>query len=361
MLYFVDCEGVAAGHLRPAAHIGGVITNEVQNRSSNERSATGASKRIRTVTHDEAPCALPRRLPFLSCRRTNRVLHLSFKASLPEQCDMLRSKVFPASPFSASDLDLSDSDGGTSAKPKAFAKSKARTKEDKSKASQLERTRSLSVTLQEEMDQRRSRSLSIGPGGDGMKKRALAREVSMSVAFKGKATTSSQGRGGIGRSQSRLIPKAKAKEEEQGKGKKRQGTTLVAATPSKPRKYDKFASSQPSLSQSFSDGLAVSSGQTQGPSQGWLARMGAQTRLFVDDVGGDTDVEDDDIVAAPCTPTPKANGRALHRKKANSLKAVEGDGDDDAWIVHSSPDVLLLGDDEVWEHTVTPKKRRRVS
>lgn len=301
-------------------------------------------------------------LPFLICQLLI-MLHFRFKSTLPEQCNMLRTKVFPVSPFSGSDLDLSDSDGGTAAKSKALAKSKSRAKEGKSKTAQLERTRSLSVTLQEEMDQRRSRSLSIGPGGDGMKKRALAREVSMSVAFKGKASAKTTGRGGIGRSQSRLIhkTKVKAEEEEQGQSKKRLGTTLVAATPSKPRKYDKFASSQPSLSKSFSQSLAASSSQTQGQGQGWLAQLGSQTRLFVDDAGGDTDIEDDDAVVAPCTPTPKSNGRALHRKKANSLEAVEGDGDDDAWIVQSSPDILLLGEDEVWEHTVTPRKKRRGS
>lgn len=153
------------------------------------------------------------------------------------------------------------------------------------------------MSLEAERERERSRSLSIGPG---MQRRALAREVSMSTVFKAKprapprtasraaTTTTTSG------ASSSATGSAAAAAHVRGRG-----TTLVAATPVKPKARPPRAA---------------------GPAQGAL-----RGRL-----------------------------RAL---------PVEGGADDAEWTIRSSPDVLLIEDDEdddgaVWA-AATPTKKRR--
>lgn len=226
-----------------------------------------------------------------------------FKSTLPEQCELLRSKVFQSSPFS------DDSDGLDLASPPASPKGKSRplartasraSLQPESQASvqrttELSRARSLSVTLAEERVRERSRSLSIGPA-----KRVLAREVSMTTVFKGKAKAKPPTKAAV--SQERARPTG-ARGTGGQRSSDRHGTTLVAATPVKPKLLR----------------------EAQGKQQRDVLPMLLDNPEFF---GG----------------------------------AVEGGDDDEEWTIRSAPDVLLLGDDgdhEAWlEATPTKKKRR---
>ncbi|KAK7679006.1 hypothetical protein QCA50_017950 [Cerrena zonata] len=166
------------------------------------------------------------------------VIEPIFKPSLPSHCSLLRSKVFPSSPFS-DDSDPDDfpvpSDkrntkhlkvSGSTSSSRRQSPSRQGMSNDRS----LTRSRSLSVSLEQE--RARSRSQSIGPGN--MKKRVLTREVSMSTVFKGKAEEARR----------KEVEKAKAvrskKATQSGvRPKKDHGKTLVEATPVKPKGKDR--------------------------------------------------------------------------------------------------------------------------
>ncbi|THH05192.1 hypothetical protein EW145_g4980 [Phellinidium pouzarii] len=146
-----------------------------------------------------------------------------FKTELPNQCSLLRSKVFPTSPFS--DADDSDAETLLNSGKSSRAGSRARSLSRKPTLSRLpsvapdagvsslnrNRSRSLSITLaQDEASQRAS---FIEP------KRALSREVSMSRVFKEKH---------------KQKPKPRPREEPKPakpKPKRDMGTTLVKDTP----------------------------------------------------------------------------------------------------------------------------------
>ena len=158
-----------------------------------------------------------------------------FKALLPGHCDLLRSKVFPHSPFS-DDTDTSSppSPKQQNKRLKASASSSRKTSpqaREMSDGRPLERSRSLSVTLEEERE--RSRSLSVGPGN--MRRRVLTREVSMSTQFKAKpakmkvAVANEKKLAATAKEQSRRNSGAGRMSE------KDKGRTLVAATPVKPK------------------------------------------------------------------------------------------------------------------------------
>ena len=138
------------------------------------------------------------------------------------------------------------------------------------------------MSLEEELVRERSRSLSVGPA---KAKRALSREISMTTAFKGKAKSKSQMKPTKQAKTNASISSGSAnKLQSRAKDK---GKTLVAATPVKPKtKPDYFHTEK-------KDVLPV--------------------------------IIDDSLLT---------EGRAM-----------EGDSDDDAWMIPSSPDVLLLMDD----------------
>ncbi|TCD65012.1 hypothetical protein EIP91_003333 [Steccherinum ochraceum] len=228
-----------------------------------------------------------------------------FKMTLPSHCALLRSKVFPHSPFSDdSDLETPPSPKSKNKRMKTSVASSRRASPSARAAApsrQLERSRSLSVTLEEERE--RSRSLSIGPAN--MRKRILTREVSMSTTFKPKPAKSKVQPTASEKKASATQEKDQSRNNGAAvKGVERdKGRTLVAATPAKPK--NKL------VTRSFG----------RGPS----AYDGAK-------------------LPALAIGTPSSHSAAG--------ESVEGDEDDDEWMIAGSPDVLLLtsssGQDD-WE------------
>jgi hypothetical protein len=151
----------------------------------------------------------------------NQVVEPSFKSTLPEQCQILRDKIFSHSVFS--DEERSDEEAGTT--PAIRVKKRPRTG---STASTASRARSLSVSLAEER-RTLARSGSIGAGAG---KRMLSREVSMSRVFKDRERSAPP-------KEATSALRTKPNEEEERKRKKaaqaraKAGKTLVKATPAK--------------------------------------------------------------------------------------------------------------------------------
>ncbi|PCH38924.1 hypothetical protein WOLCODRAFT_140999 [Wolfiporia cocos MD-104 SS10] len=171
------------------------------------------------------------------------VVEVQFKATLPEQCALLRSKVFPTSPFSDTDSDASLS---PPTRPKTLlAPSHTRpspaphaSQPSASASSHSARTRSLSISLSEERARSRSRSLGVGPQ---VHKRALAREVSMTTALGAKARQQAASKQAAEKRASKQADARRTREKEResardGARAAAQGVTLVAATPVKPKR-----------------------------------------------------------------------------------------------------------------------------
>ncbi|KAJ7237273.1 hypothetical protein B0H12DRAFT_108853 [Mycena haematopus] len=154
------------------------------------------------------------------------VVEPRFGAILPAQIVLLRSKIFPHSPFS----DSSDSENGRATSPDIPAK-RMRGLSTAGVRKTLEpparsRSRSLSVTLAEEKE--REREGSMGP-----KRRVLNREVSMKRAFKPRERDTAE----IERKEKvKAADKLKAEEARLAAIKEKErslGVTLVNATPVK--------------------------------------------------------------------------------------------------------------------------------
>ncbi|KAJ7302962.1 hypothetical protein DFH08DRAFT_904435 [Mycena albidolilacea] len=154
-----------------------------------------------------------------------------FRTTVPAQIELLRSKIFPHSPFS----DSSDSENERATSPDIPTK-RARSGADPGPSRKTleqparSRSRSLSVTLAEERD--REREGSVG----ATKRRVLNREVSMKRTFKPREQSS----GEIERKEKeRAEEKQRAEEEARlaaSKQKERNlGVTLVDASPVKPK------------------------------------------------------------------------------------------------------------------------------
>ncbi|KAL0580530.1 hypothetical protein V5O48_001517 [Marasmius crinis-equi] len=192
------------------------------------------------------------------------VVEPQFKLLLPEQCALLRSKVFPESPFTDDEDDQAtqpafpaDPARSSSLEPRPLAK-RARTIsnlavppsastsnsrypspalsttssriDSRQKHSsknleprKLERSRSLSISLAEEERERR-RAASTGPS------RLLNREVSMSRSFKNIAKAKQQTS-----SESQKTAVKSDAETKSVKTNRDEGVTLVEATPAKPK------------------------------------------------------------------------------------------------------------------------------
>ena len=242
-----------------------------------------------------------------------------FQEVLPEQYELLHSKVFPTSPFD-DDSESSSPVPTPPGSPKLGAK-RANSLSNASSYSQgaarsqkaLSRTTStLSASLQEERVRERSKSLSVGPGG--MRKRVLTREISMSTNFKNKNKASAS----TARERDRRPAKA-AEQSKRAPPKKDQGVTLVEATPA--NRQEKHGSARTGTSN---------------------ANRGAKGR---------------DVLPSMLSSSQMAERSAL-----------EGDDDDDEWTLDDSPDVMFLkskDEDDVqdgWQATPSkkPKARRKV-
>lgn len=178
------------------------------------------------------------------------VVEPQFNAMLPDMCKILRSKLFPPSPFADDDgnetdiaSDLSSSPVPSSkpfkTKPLGKKKQKEHSKQNQHGSTSVSscvagsalraRSRSLSVSLAQDASTRRSNS-----GTSTTLKRALSREVSMSRTFKPRPAVTLKGSedSKVVHSQPpdpshRLAPDARKRQRNM------QGVTLVAATPTK--------------------------------------------------------------------------------------------------------------------------------
>ncbi|KAI6129774.1 hypothetical protein EDD16DRAFT_1854115 [Pisolithus croceorrhizus] len=177
------------------------------------------------------------------------VVEAQFKVALPDMCKILRSKLFPRSPFADDDeseadaSDLSSSPVPSSkpltSKPSKKEKKRERSKQDRNGSVSVSstaaglglraRSRSLSVSLAQDASTRRSNSST-----STTLKRALSREVSMSRTFKPRPAAPLKGPEDPKMVHSqpqdpshRLAPDARKRERNM------QGVTLVAATPTK--------------------------------------------------------------------------------------------------------------------------------
>lgn len=151
-----------------------------------------------------------------------------FKRSLPTECDMLRSKVFPVSAFFDDELDeepesqvrpnaVASSSSSSRSFPSKKVRSSATIKEDRSSSLVRSRSRSLSVSLAEEKEQQEQMHA---------RKRTLVREVSMSRCAPKRRRVdliSSSSQSQLQSSSSEVAPKSQ------------HGETLVEETPVKPR------------------------------------------------------------------------------------------------------------------------------
>lgn len=240
-------------------------------------------------------------------------IEIRFKTQLPGLCSLLRSKVFPDSPFSDTDTvtasrspspELLDPQPDTR-KPSPGPSTSVPTSKSDSRSLTRARSRSLSVSLAQEREER-ERSASIGPG----KKRLLNREVSMSRAFKPRPK-------GVSKT---VEPAPDPQAKTNGKLKlEKTEVILVEDTPQKPRVTSRKGS-QPQFD--------------VGPSSTNLFGVRQSTQSLFSNCTNETD-------------------------------------DDDAWMLDSSPDVLLLhpgrksggGSDDEYEavtfHTPSKKPRRR--
>lgn len=158
-----------------------------------------------------------------------------FKSALPELTDLLRSKLFPDSPFSSS----SRSTSPASRSPSPFSwptNPRKRSKQDH---------RAGSKAPQEQRETSRARSLSISLAEDRMSvvpgRKKLSREVSMSRVFKPKPKPLPR----ANEVKSKVKPKADKTKSSKGTGL---GVTLVAATPVKNRsRYENVQQRSPTL------------------------------------------------------------------------------------------------------------------
>uniref|UniRef100_A0A0W0FPN7 DNA replication regulator Sld3 C-terminal domain-containing protein n=1 Tax=Moniliophthora roreri TaxID=221103 RepID=A0A0W0FPN7_MONRR len=283
-----------------------------------------------------------------------------FNSILPESCELLRSKIFPNSPFTdtededeisrpkSSDQVTRSSSPGAPPPPKrvrtdsitsvtrhpspalsttSSRKSSSRPPEPR----KLERTRSLSASLREEELERR-RAQSVGHSS----RRVLNREISMSRSFKAKAQpTTSQSQTAV---KTPVEPKPATVKPES----KDEGITLVEATPVKPKE-----ARVKTLSKSFSQTqaqLQLAPSDSPTTSKRTISRVVSQTSTVVEeeewqlpgsnspsvllmDGGSDTseltdieDDDDDDVLLGACkkvhsallsTPTKGGGKRAI--------------------------------------------------
>jgi hypothetical protein len=242
-----------------------------------------------------------------------------FKTQLPTLCTLLRSKVFPASPFAD---DFSDADTETASRSPSpeldppqldnletsLGPSVPMLPNPEPRPLSRARSRSLSISLAQEKEER-ERSVGVGP----VKKRLLNREVSMSRAFKPKPRTTSKLAEVIQESQTRGYEESRTENDSE--------VILVEDTPQKPR-------------------------------------ITHNTKAIWSQSGA--------------TSSSSSNLFGINRSNPPGIFGNQKDetDDDEAWMLDSSPDVLLLrpgrqahGSDDEYEaitfQTPSKKPRRR--
>ncbi|KAG1742001.1 hypothetical protein EDB19DRAFT_1907773 [Suillus lakei] len=257
-----------------------------------------------------------------------------FKSKLSEQCALLRSKLFPNSPFS----DEPPSPGPSTEKALRGSRShhsSTTTAVGRVTTNAPARTRSLSVSLAQEKE--KERAASVGATQDKALQRALTRQISMSRAWKGKDRSTTA----VSQTDTK-VPAATAKrvigrtdsQSQFSQSRAAPAITLVTATPVKkppPRaKSNVSARSSSPIPTAESSSVRTTersssphlAGRSSSPP---TARSSSLTPLGTDD---------DEL---PSEPLP------LLDFSSDSLgNAMDGDEEEEIWLPNSSPDVLLL-------------------
>ncbi|KAH7886504.1 hypothetical protein F5I97DRAFT_1807672 [Phlebopus sp. FC_14] len=167
------------------------------------------------------------------------IVERQFKSSLPDMCALLRSKVFPQSPFPENENDTDDPSRSPSPPTPPIQSMHSGTSHSK-------RAPSVQSTSADSIPESRSRSLSVSLAHDASArrsntttstslKRALSREVSMSRAFKPRVQAVPKETEGPRGAQSQSVATKKANKASQKQSNGSHGVTLVAATPTKRR------------------------------------------------------------------------------------------------------------------------------
>ncbi|KAG1866203.1 hypothetical protein F4604DRAFT_1779315 [Suillus subluteus] len=268
-----------------------------------------------------------------------------FKSKLPEQCALLRSKLFPSSPFS----DEPSSPGPST--EKSVSESRSRHSSSTTAAGLQSggttkapvRTRSLSVSLAEEKE--KERAASVGATQDKALQRALTRQISMSRAWKGKdrsTTAMSQVDTKVSTATAKRILGRTDSQSQSSQPPAAQAITLVTATPVKkppPRAKSNVSarSSSPIPSSVLTTGRSSSphlAGRSSSPP---TARSSSLTPF---------DTDDNEL--------PSASVPLLDFSSDSLCNAMNEEEEDEETFPNSSPDVLLLSKTE-W--VVNAKKR----
>ncbi|KAG1723723.1 uncharacterized protein EDB91DRAFT_1351125 [Suillus paluster] len=269
-----------------------------------------------------------------------------FKSKLPEQCALLRSKLFPNSPFSD---DLPSPGPSTEkslpgSRPNRSSSTTATKLQSTATTNAPTRNRSLSVSLAQEKE--KERAASVGATQDKTLQRALTRQISMSRAWKGKdrsTTTVSQ----KDTKAPTVIAKRTDSQSQSSQSRAAPAITLVAATPVKkppPRAKSNTSARSSSPHPAGRSSSVHTPGRSSSPyltgrsSSPPTARSSSLTPL---------DIDDDELPPMSVHHSPDALGNA---------RDEDGDveEDEEIWLPKSSPDVLLL-DKNGW--TVGGKKR----
>ncbi|KAK1232095.1 hypothetical protein PQX77_004753 [Marasmius sp. AFHP31] len=249
------------------------------------------------------------------------VIEPQFKSLLPEQCSLLRSKIFPQSPFTDEEdepesqvtppVDVGPAEtrptkrartisnlappksASTSRFPSpalsttsSHVDSKQRHSSKQPESRKLERSRSLSLSLAEE-ERERKRAASTGPS------RMLTREISMSRSFKN--ITKAQQQAGSESQGTALKPGVEVKPAKSTSSKDA-GVTLVEATPAKPKEMKVRA-----LSRAASQSRTLVPESPTKPSTG-LTRMLSRTSTI--DEGEEGEEEDEWQLPGTSSPAP---------------------------------------------------------
>ncbi|KAG1876830.1 hypothetical protein C8R48DRAFT_688732, partial [Suillus tomentosus] len=236
-----------------------------------------------------------------------------FKSKLPEQCALLRSKLFPNSPFS----DEPPSPGPSTEKSlhgsRSHHSSSAATGSQSGVATRAPaRTRSLSVSLAQEKE--KERAASVGATQDKALQRALTRQINMSRTWKGKDRSTAMV------SQADIkIPAATAKriigrtnsQSQSSQSRAAPAITLVTATPvKKPPPH------------------AKSNASARSSSPHLTGRSSSPTPL---------DTDDNELPGAS-VPLLDFSSDSL-----GNVMEEDEDAEGEKWLPNSSPDLLLLG------------------
>jgi len=250
------------------------------------------------------------------------IVQPAFSMSLPDQVALLRSKVFPSSPFSDAEEEPEPL-GRSSVPPRALSKPPLSqplpVKPLPSRATSMsrdaarDRSRSLSVSLAQEKEARASSQTKVLS-----KKKILNREVSMSRVFKPRGPQAPLG--GVSKDIG-----AKSTEMEPFARKVNLGVTLVEETPSRPRhaRTASLSTTMPPLPQ---------------PDFGLAKKVVQRAKSERPPSRSQT---------APSTSAPSQSSMLMRTStvlvEADSSEVEEEDGDDDdKWTLHSSPAIHML-------------------